>query len=1089
MDRLVSQGVVQYPTPPGNVIDEILNRDAALWVGEGVGLTEEQAAMVAKLMALPWRLVLCEENSEILVSQLTQFGRQKDVLASHRGFIKVISRDPRSIICPARALPIYLLNGREGADDLSDSNRLSATATQRRRLNMIERLLDEKPRMLVVVSCGEHSVLPAVRDVWEEGFRSQLVYITESKKEVDDLKSWCSQSSGPPLVQVISEPCSEFINYCVEKTKALLKPDRYVLRYRVAEDSYAELDVTSCENVEYPILDRYHLLLARDLTPIQAEDLSDDALNSFFQKSSESWKPYAAGVPWARGEEDAAKVLRGLEEVAAGGYEQNRLYFIASEPGAGGTTLAHDIAWKVAKKGFPTLVAKQISFVPDVTELTSFLFRVRQLFIEKNHLSSASGSEDSGELPPETPALLVFDVPHWKGREQQLRTFMWRLRQDSRPAVVLVVVEAGTVEELSEGTIVSDAPTHSLTEEDALNLGRHLNLFLKPKRRDRSPEEWLAFWRTYSPQIGDIAGNVGSFWVSLQFWLRRQLDLTDSIQRWLYDQFSQADLSNELRAIILTIAELSLHRQSYPEGLFPVSPEGAFPHSVLLEDARREIPALGLIRVRAQAGPQWLISHVLLARYLLTAAFRDRKFLKDLGFGDCTSIVNFRLELLHQLATREDLGTTKHLPLAQEFAVNILKLDREGNREFFAEWRRVLEILEEMPDSIWDISRTFNHHVAISRRRVAVDHQMFVPSADEQRTNLELAIEHLEYALTIDRDKLDTEDEKDLNILNSLARAYQDLANVEIETGADLAKVKSLRDKATTYVRKAAQEDPNSPYVLETLAHDLVQRSKLFLGDSSRNVCEALGLIQRALALESAVYRRDHLLTLMRDCLEILKWDDLQEVSSRLRKKGDPFGFIAQAWLILQGEDDIELTDDFNLIPPNRCEEALGVLERVPSSSRCMYDLMLKYSLLASLRPLEFSEQLEVLDELQSTGAVANLQMSVEYAILLYQNGRSQEGSGLFREIRRSIAKTDVFVTVPHRMRVLLEPVSKKPLVCQAVAVEERGFRSRACVQEFARDRIPFIPRDFGKKSIPVGEQFSCNITFGPNGPFIKPTT
>jgi len=1087
MDRIVSKGVVEHKILPETALHELLNRDAALWICEGIVVTEEQAVMLTKLIALPWRLVLCEENSGILASQLTQFSSKKDVLASQRGFVKVISRDPRNIICPVRSLPVYLLNGCEGATAVSESNRLSGTAAQRRRLNMIERLLDEKPRMLVVMSCSEHSVLASVQDAWEEGLRSYIVYVTESRDEIADLKSWCSKSSGPPLVQVVSLPSTEFANYCIEKTEAVLKPDQYVLRYRDVEDSCVELDITSCENVEYPILDRYEVVLARDLTPVYAEDLSDDDINSFFERSSESWKPYAAGIPWTRGEEATAKVLRALEEVAAGGYEQNKLCLIASETGAGGTTLAHSIAWKVAKEGFPTLVAKQLSFVPDVTELTSFLYRIRQVFIERN--SAVTGSENADELPPETPALLVFDVPHWKGREQQLRMFMGRLRQDSRPVVVLAVVEAGLVQELPTDAFVSDTLTHSLTEDDALNLGNHLNMFLKLKKRDRSPDEWLAFWRMYLPQMGDVAGNVASFWVSLQFWLRRQLDLTDSIQTWLYNQFSRAELSDELRLIILSIAELSLHRQSYPEGLLPVSPENAFPYSVQLEEARRDIPALGLIPIRTRTGLQWFISHTLLARYLLTAAFRDRRLVKDMGFAECTSIVHFRLELLRQLATHEDIGTIRYLPLAQEFALSILKLDREGNREFFLEWRRVLEILEEMPDSVWDTSRTFNHHVAISRRRSAVDYQMFMPSEDEQRTNLELAIEHLEYALTIERDKLDTEDEKDLNILNSLARAYHDLADVESKAGGNPAKVKGLREKATVCVRRAAREDPNNPYVLETLAHDLIQQSRLFTLHSTENACEALGLIQRALSLESGVYRKDNLLALMKDCLDVLKQEHLKEISSQLRKNGNSLGYVAEAWLILQGKDEVELTADFSQIPEDRCEEALSVLDRVPQSSRCMYDLSLKYNLLATLRPFEFSEQLEVLDELQGTRVFADLQMKVEYAVLLYQNGRSQEGSKLFRVIRRAIADSDAFVTVPYRMRVLFDPVTKKPLICQAVVVDERGFRSRAYVQEFGRDKIPFIPRDFGKKRMLVGEYFTCKITFGPNGPFIKSTT
>lgn len=1084
MENQISMGVIRRESLPTDIVAELLNRDVALWIGRGVGQTKEDAASLGKMVLLPWRLVMCEEDSSTLASTLKELGNQGDRFSKNRGFVDVIASDPEDIQLTPRALPIFFLNGRADAEDSQESNNLSRNAMLRRRLNMVKRLIDTKPRMLVVVSDGDPVTFDAVQELWEEGFRSILTYFTQDEPEIQRITDWTNASLGPPLVQICELARVKFAKYLFDATDKLAQPDRLVIRYRTSEKTIISLDVTGYERTEYPLLNHYDLILERNLHPLLPEELSEQELNSFFERSSDSWKPYAAGLPWIREQMCVKKVLDALDEVARTNYEHNQLLLISAEAGAGGTTFARSLAFEAAKAGFPAFVAKQSKFTPETTELTSFLFRIHQ-----RQFDAISGSSET-EVSPQTdyseiPGLIVFDVHHWAGNERGLQSFMRGLARESRAAVVLAVVDSTSVSELPETKVLDSAITHSLKKDEVLELGYHLNRFLEPKSRGRTPDEWRAFGAYHAPLIGDLSQTTSSFWIALGFWLRRQLNLDTSIQSWLYSQFRSANLTNELRCILLRIAALSLSRHQLAEGLLPTSPKGTYPYSVQLEEARRQIPGLGLCRVVSETSRQWLISHPLLARYVVNATFSDREMVKVLGFEGCTNAVSFQLELLRHTATDKRLGTERYLFLAKDFAVNTLKLDRDGNREFFIEWRRVLDILEEMPERVWDTSRSFNHHVAISRRRVARDETTFMLSDQEKREQLRLAIEHLEYA--IEKLEATDEEERDLNILNSLARAYQDLAELEEDLNGNQEEIKQYREKAGVCIRRALQDDPNSSYVLETLARDLIQHSKAYPEESIGKACEALGFIHRALSLESAVSRKEKLMRLLGDCLHILRDERGEDEISRLCAGGNALGFVARAWIELQEGSRDEMSVDFRGMPVPLLDTALTILDEIPEEGHTWLDLELKYGLLSSRSPLDFAQQIAVLDELQGTNVRLDVQRRVEYAILLYQIGRNIEGNNLFWQLRREMQDSSVFVTIPQRLRVLLNPTDKKPLICLATVSEERGYRGRAIVRDFGRGYVPFIPRDFGQAKMPVGTRFRCAISFGTNGPFAKP--
>lgn len=1083
MDEQIKIGVSFHCQIPNEIISELINRDVALLLGKGIcGFDSE---VVGQLFNVPWRLILCEDDSDKFFQQISQMTKTRDACASKRGLFEIIARNPEDISLPPRTIPFYFLNGVAGSAVPEESNKLGKQPSLRRRLNMLKRLLDERPRRLIIISNGDKETLETVQSLWEENFQARLYYVASDETEIERLGEWSTKINAPPIIEVWKLGLPLFSTSLNKLSSTILTTERKTIRYRTGEDEhFISLDITDCDDLQYPILDRFSIITEKDILPIYPEELPESEFNDFFQRSAESWKPYAASLPWIRDRETIEKTLRALEEVAIKGADSNQLFLVTSEPGAGGTTFAHIIAYEAAKAGFPTLVGKQHYFEPNATELTSFLFRLKQRYLEANKKGNGSDYFD------ETASLIVFDVQHWRGQEQKLQNFVRTFIKDSRPSVILVVMEPSYLAYFQNVPSLNENPlTHALSQEEVLELGKHLNVFLRPKGYARSEEEWTSYWRITTPQIGDLSKISAAFWISLGFWLKRQLDLEQNIQSWLYNQFRQIeDVNEELQRIVLRIAGMSLNKYAFPEGLLPNAPAGTLPYSVALEEVKRKVPALCLTRLVDLNESQWIVGHSLLARYLLSAAFQDRKGISRLGYEDCPNIVRFQLELLSEIASDKRLGTKRYRKIAEDFATTILKLDRDRNREFFGEWRRVLEILENVPDIIWNTSRTFNHHVAISRRRVASDDEMFFLNTNEKKLNLELAIEHLEYAL----EKLpptDEEDERDLNILNSLARAYQDLAELESKIGSSDELVQQLRKKAETFIQRAISENPDNSYVLETYARNLLQKARLSPLDSVDSACKALEFIHRGLSLNSALIRQEKLVDLLGECLNILREEGSVGLIQKLWQSGNPLGCAAKAWLELEKDNVREPSYDFSKLPSDRILKALEILNEIPSQSRTWLDSKLKYDLICVQVPHDFNQQIEILEVLQGTRIHFNMQMRLEYAILNYQVGRYEVGSQVFRELRKELARADFFIVVPQRLRMLWDKTGKSPLMCEAVVVEEKGFRSRGRVRDLGRDLIPFIPRDFGKLKLPVGSRFYCFISFGPNGPFIRPAT
>ncbi len=195
--------------------------------------------------------------------------------------------------------------------------------------------------------------------------------------------------------------------------------------------------MTEIDDVERPIMDPYDVIQERDLAIVVPEDLDEEEFIGFFEGRQNSWRAYAAGVPWPRDEHAWRAFERLLRKLDTVGSPENKIAYIAAQPGAGGTTLARAVAFEAARAGYPTLVAKSIPFAPDALPVVAYLTRAHQAVLAVGKHETAKPPHDRRLY--ETPWVIVFDRLHFEHREGDLRHFLNELTKSGRPAVVLVV--------------------------------------------------------------------------------------------------------------------------------------------------------------------------------------------------------------------------------------------------------------------------------------------------------------------------------------------------------------------------------------------------------------------------------------------------------------------------------------------------------------------------------------------------------------------------------------------------------------------------------------------------------------------------
>jgi hypothetical protein len=239
--------------------------------------------------------------------------------------------------------------------------------------------------------------------------------------------------------------------------------------------------------------------------------------------------------------------------------------------------------------------------------------------------------------------------------------------------------------------------------------------------------------------------------------------------------------------------------------------------------------------------------------------------------------------------------------------------------------------------------------------------------------------------------------------------------------------------------------------------------------------------------LESAPARQKNLHDLLRQTFQLLSSRYVTTQLAVLRAKRDPIGLVGTAWLELRANLRPGEPLNYGDVDERQIDRALDLLDEIPAGQRKPLDLRLAYELRVQKSPNDFPKQLELIEEIARESKQLDNQSRLELAILLFQVGRAEEGSVLFNSLRRDIRNSDTFVSVPDRLRVLRKPNSAQPLVCQASFARVDAYGKQwAKVQELNRGEAPFNSIEF-KPNMGPRERFPCIVTFGPNGPFLRP--
>ena len=1037
-------------------------RDAALWVS-AAAIERGDVATLAELVRLPWRLVILAGSSSALEAAIGAPENAEDSLVRRRGYPLLITQNPTEITPPPRSLPIYRLSDPDG--DVGHS-----LSSQLRRLTVLDTLRRSDVRELVLLEEDGDPIPGELRSLWEEGFRPTISVVGSSPDLFDRVDAWRTVRASAGSATVVPVTPDVFAKQLVANFLALHAEDRLVVRLRDSRGATKRIDLTGVDDPQHPILGRYGLIQETDLQPVEPGDLSAEEVADFFGDATSSWRAYAAGLPWDR-HGDAWNELRGIfRQLDRRGPEANIVAYIRAESGSGGTTLARTLAWIAAREGYPALFAKQIPFEPASLEVASFMTRALEM----------SGRHEDETRLYETPWLIVFDREHWEGKDAELRNFVRGLEQSGRPVCVLVVMGPqlgfevlGSSKFVELGTLSHEVPTGSVVD-----FGRHINRYLAPHGPVRSEAEWRGF---FNASVVHAESGISSFWVALSFWLQRQIDMTETVQSWMFKTFQAKVTDPELRSVFVDIAAMSTERRPLPDTLLP--PTRDWPVTTKLEDLRSEVAGLGLLRLRLEGERYWTLVHDVLGRFLLNAIYFNPEVRRELGFEEAQSSLHLRFLALRRLAARPSLALAVNKPIAEDFAVNVFKIDPDhGHSTFALFWREALEALDGMPQSLWRTSRALRHHSAISRRRIAKDASLF-PISDAERVGLlERAIVDIRFAL--DSIPRADNDEPDLNLWNSLARGYQDLQLAAGASGAPSDQIEEYRRLSQEATRRAWQLNPDSPFVVETLALGLLGEAKVHREKAGENAIEVLNLVYPEMERNRSAERRFELSRYAEEAFGLL----LEAPESARPSDNGDINLVIAAIRALAGDLSSVVGMSLSDFPPAHRIAAAQILS-APETRENLQATRMLYALRCLDAPQAFEEQLEILERLRAGGYPMSPQQKLELAVLLYQGGRYEDGDRLFRQLRDLWRAGDHFAQVPERLRWLLNQVRSERLLVTARVLPPSGTRSFARVREMRDQGVPFRAEEFGLRQLGSGTDVRGYVSFGHNGPFLRPST
>lgn len=859
--------------------------------------------------------------------------------------------------------------------------------------------------------------------------------------------------------------------------EAVEAADSNELRVRVRSGTgVADVNLTKALDLSYPITDRFQIVRAAELT---AEvEATEELVQTLLTATGFDTRPYAAGIVYNRNGAILHDVRRALKKFERVGPEATSTLWIDAEPASGATTALRQLAFDLARDGFPVLVADPATVDFDFQQVVAFLKSTREV-----------ATDQSDSRLGEYPWVILFDAEH-VARSAEFVTGLANGLRKRRQAAAVVAVRPHVLSDNS-GRIKASGPSTSLghplhnliLQSEAEAFGEHLNKFL-PLNRKRSSQEWGKFCREAERLTG--TGKQSLFWVAIRFWLLRMPNAEEPLRQWLARSLQVVLEGSEAR-MMAVIATAVLSRYRLPLPLRLLTPD----ERVEIRDvAKREAQGLGLRELEEERRSFISFPHPMIADEILRICLAEPAVLGSLGVSQCSGLLDLQLHVIEKLIPRDSMGYAEVIPILEELVTTALRVDPRSAPSNYAERERIVLMLELAPDSVFDSSEVFLHHLAISRRHLAADPPPTAFWEDPAAVceQLELAESHLKEAIDLGLDRENESQEKPLNLYVSLALTLAVRAEFERKIGRSDEGDRFAESAQARYLQAQAI-DPDNTYVLENYARLKIRQARETTESSERLelLADAISLLDWEMAVDDRNDREEVALEEMVRAYSMLEHDTGLASVRALASTGAEAASVVIARLLAYPDRFSNQTQE-----EPRLKEAIDLLKRIDPATASWRSRILLHELQALNDPYGFAARLEPLEELDALGEFPwPLKLLYERAILLYQLGEHKRGSEHFQILRDSISSRSSAVFIPDELRFLADPRDEfRSALLTSLRVTkttDAGSSYRGIPEGWGSTEVTFRPYLFPRQNIRRNDDLDCIIQFTTFGPQAVP--
>lgn len=1047
---------------------KIDQREAVLWIGPSLVLQSDRADAVdalAKVIHYRWSAVYVDVPDISITKMFPD-------LDEFSGLVPRLFDQETPPSLGANRLPIYGLRGPKG---LIGPRHVAEPDAYFKRVGMLK-LLDRD------VAPGYELFALGIAS------RDDLEGLVEAVQVSSSLKRVVVVSPEPlDLSPLTNRGLDRLIHWTAEwaEVLALLEntariggsSGQILVRMRISGEkatSKKPVDITRCIHPSHPITARFDLITEAEFRTDRPPPREEE-VQVFLADPTAGWEPYADGIPYPRHKPFLQALLKYLRQFAMKAHSSSLTAWFQAENGSGVTTALRQICFDIAREGYPVLVARRDASDFDFRQISAFLKDASDQMVEQ------------GIRIAEVPWVIAFDAEHVELNWDFIGSLCNGLKNLMRSVIVLAVrprEESRREAKGVERTLTQNLLANTVSVDEGVALGEHLGKFL-PTLTLRTRPQWEAY--VEDTVRSSAEGPKSLFWVALRFWLTRVAGAEKSLRQWLTTIFENLVGGRpEAYTGFLEVAALAKHRLVTPCSL--LAPEC---FDILRRIAIDSTNPIGLRLLRFGKATCLTYAHPQIAEEILRITMGQPLALAAVEVSTCYASLDLELHLLGRLIARPSAGNDECVPVIEDLITSVLRVDfRESPRNWPVR-DRIVSLLEQAPDTLWDRSPVFNHHMAKARRNLAMYPPTPAWSIEARREQLELAEDHLKDALYNIKPSDPDRAESPLNLRVSLALTCDARARLEDE---------DKRPEDAEVYRKQSEEnysiamgmDADNSYVLENHARYKLHFARTLPQNAERTrlVIEAIAMLEWERDSHPSGHRDEPIL------------QELGKAYNLLREGGGKRFLISQAAYGLEAAltalAKLELRPEDDLVPTQEAfEQAETYLKQVDPAQVTWRSRFPLYRVISQCHEYDFPARLEVLEDLKNDRDFHwPLQLLLEKGVLLFQSGdpeRRHEGDKTFKEIRKILLERErtANINVPDELKFLRDPRSdyRKPLPT-SIIVKPKSSTGRSNFGipiGWGAIDVQFFSHRFPQDRILPGAELDCFIQFTNFGPQAVP--